>query len=43
MYIITYAYTLEKQKDNHMQIEPPSEIAVFFRNSGESPQSLLSH
>jgi hypothetical protein len=37
LYIITYTQTLENQKDYLVQIEPPPEMAGFFRKSGDSP------
>jgi len=43
MYIITYSYELENQKDYDLEIDPPDEIATFFRDSGEHPISPLSH
>jgi hypothetical protein len=43
MYIVTYSYELENQKDYDIEIDPPEAIASFFRDSGEHRLSPLSY
>ena len=43
MYIITYAYELENLKGYEIKIEPPEEMAEFFRWGGAYTQSPLSY
>jgi hypothetical protein len=37
MYMITLSFELENQKDHELTIEPPPEMAGFFRGGGAYP------